>query len=261
MTTRAPAIVAAPADRAGFERSRSWRDLHRSRPGGGRRAAGREPWIRSPRPSAARSARRADRASRPTRCTGSAPARRSGGDRGACSTRSADPPTSRCRCSSPPSTEARDGRGASTTARSGSRRRFWPGALTLVLPRRREQPRMGPGRRRRDGRACGCPSHPLALALLAVAGPLAVTSANRSGEPPADAATSCAAAFGDLVAVYLCESDAVRRDAVDRRRPRARGASRGSCGSGDVTPPSAIERDLLGGRRPTARLAASCPVP
>jgi tRNA A37 threonylcarbamoyladenosine synthetase subunit TsaC/SUA5/YrdC len=49
------------------------------------------------------------------------------------------------------------------------------------------------------------PHHPLALALLARSGPLAVTSANLSGEPPAREADSLAAAFGEQVAVYLCE--------------------------------------------------------
>ena len=49
------------------------------------------------------------------------------------------------------------------------------------------------------------PHHPLALALLARSGPLAVTSANRSGEPPARDADALATVFGDQVAVYLCE--------------------------------------------------------
>jgi tRNA A37 threonylcarbamoyladenosine synthetase subunit TsaC/SUA5/YrdC len=49
------------------------------------------------------------------------------------------------------------------------------------------------------------PAHPLARALLAEAGPLAVTSANRSGDPPATTCDGLRKAFGDLVAVYLCE--------------------------------------------------------
>lgn len=50
--------------------------------------------------------------------------------------------------------------------------RFWPGALTIVLP--------GPGDATQAFRA---PDHPDALALILAAGPLLATSANRSGEP------------------------------------------------------------------------------
>jgi tRNA threonylcarbamoyl adenosine modification protein (Sua5/YciO/YrdC/YwlC family) len=80
----------------------------------------------------------------------------------------------------------------------------WPGALTLVLPRTaRSQPwDLGAGVGSIGVRV---PSHPLALALLAATGPLAVTSANRSGRPPATTCDELAEAFGDDVAVYLCE--------------------------------------------------------
>jgi L-threonylcarbamoyladenylate synthase len=56
--------------------------------------------------------------------------------------------------------------------------RFWPGALTLVLPRRPEVPDVvtagGPTV------ALRVPAHPIALALLRAAGPIAAPSANRS---------------------------------------------------------------------------------
>ena len=45
----------------------------------------------------------------------------------------------------------------------------------------------------------------MTLAILAGAGPLAITSANRSGEPAASSCDELHAVFGDLVAVYLCE--------------------------------------------------------
>src|SRR6266542_6841642 len=51
--------------------------------------------------------------------------------------------------------------------------RFWPGALTLVLPSAQAS----------GTQAFRVPDHPIALALLDAAGPLAVSSANRSGEP------------------------------------------------------------------------------
>ncbi|MGZ8579954.1 MAG: L-threonylcarbamoyladenylate synthase [Actinomycetota bacterium] len=83
-------------------------------------------------------------------------------------------------------------------------RAFWPGALTLVLPR---SGRSGAWKLGGDGESIGVrvPAHPLARAVLTAAGPLAVTSANRSGEPPATTCDGLRAAFGDLVAVYLCE--------------------------------------------------------
>ncbi|MEX0626732.1 MAG: L-threonylcarbamoyladenylate synthase [Chloroflexota bacterium] len=65
--------------------------------------------------------------------------------------------------------------------------RFWPGALTLVLPAV-------------DGgatQAFRVPAHDVALSLLAATGPMAVTSANRSGEPETLDADDVAIAFAD----------------------------------------------------------------
>ena len=47
------------------------------------------------------------------------------------------------------------------------------------------------------------PLHPVALELLAAVGPMAVSSANRSGEPPAQTADDAQAQLGESVAVYL----------------------------------------------------------
>ncbi len=63
--------------------------------------------------------------------------------------------------------------------------RFWPGGLTLVLSAVE-----GPGTQ-----AFRVPDHPVTLALLAAAGPLAVSSANRSGEPETFDADDVAIAF------------------------------------------------------------------
>jgi L-threonylcarbamoyladenylate synthase len=58
---------------------------------------------------------------------------------------------------------------------------FWPGPLTLVLPK---APLVPVAVSRTGTVAVRVPDHPLARALIAAAGtPLAVTSANRSGEP------------------------------------------------------------------------------
>jgi L-threonylcarbamoyladenylate synthase len=65
--------------------------------------------------------------------------------------------------------------------------RFWPGGLTLVLP----------GVTGDGSQAFRIPDHPVTLALLSAAGPLAVTSANRSGEPETLDADDVAIAFAD----------------------------------------------------------------
>ena len=82
----------------------------------------------------------------------------------------------------------------------------WPGALTMVLPRREGSASWVLGG---DDATLGVrvPSHSLALALLARTGPLAVTSANRSGDPPARTCDELVRTFGDSVAVYLCQDD------------------------------------------------------
>jgi len=60
--------------------------------------------------------------------------------------------------------------------------RFWPGPLTLVLPRRPDSPVSLLASAGLDSLAVRQPDHPVALALIAAAGrPLAAPSANRSG--------------------------------------------------------------------------------
>jgi L-threonylcarbamoyladenylate synthase len=78
---------------------------------------------------------------------------------------------------------------------------LWPGALTLVVP-------VDPARGRRlggDGRTVGlrCPDHRLVRSLCAEAGPLAVTSANPHGAPPATTAEAVRAAFASSAAVAV----------------------------------------------------------
>jgi L-threonylcarbamoyladenylate synthase len=78
----------------------------------------------------------------------------------------------------------------------------WPGPLTLVLPRAPGLPAWL-GDLESDSIGVRVPDHTGALALLEAFGPVAVTSANRSGEsPPADD-EGARVVFGDLVAVYL----------------------------------------------------------
>jgi L-threonylcarbamoyladenylate synthase len=79
--------------------------------------------------------------------------------------------------------------------------RFWPGALTLVLPRRPDlNADLGD-----DDATIGvrCAAHPVPLALCAKVGPLATTSANRHGDDPATTAEALAAALGPGVELIL----------------------------------------------------------
>ena len=74
----------------------------------------------------------------------------------------------------------------------------WPGALTLVLPRRPDlDADLGD-----DDATIGlrCPDHPVPLAICRGLGPVATTSANRHGDPPATTAAAVAGLPGvDLV--------------------------------------------------------------
>ena len=80
--------------------------------------------------------------------------------------------------------------------------RYWPGAVTLVVPRLDTAPTwLGDTRRRTV--ALRCPDHPVALELLRYTGPLAVTSANPSGEGPVGTAEEARAVFEDDVLTYL----------------------------------------------------------
>lgn len=78
----------------------------------------------------------------------------------------------------------------------------WPGPLTLVLRRHVELPEWV-GDNTLGTVAVRIPDHPVALDLLAAAGPLAVTSANRSGNPPALDEVEARGLLGNGVAVYL----------------------------------------------------------
>jgi tRNA threonylcarbamoyl adenosine modification protein (Sua5/YciO/YrdC/YwlC family) len=80
-------------------------------------------------------------------------------------------------------------------------RAFWPGALSLVV-------RQAPSVQWDLGDARGTvmlrmPLHPVAIELLREVGPMAVSSANVSGRPPAVDAENAREQLGDLVDVYL----------------------------------------------------------
>jgi L-threonylcarbamoyladenylate synthase len=78
---------------------------------------------------------------------------------------------------------------------------FWPGGLTLIL---RSQPSLTWDLGETRGTvAVRMPDHPAALALLGRTGPLAVSSANRTGQPAALTAADAQEQLGDAVSVYL----------------------------------------------------------
>ena len=81
-------------------------------------------------------------------------------------------------------------------------RPHWPGAFTAVLRWRRALAQ-GVGDHHRGTLGVRMPDHRILADLLSRSGPLAVTSANRSGSPPALDADGARRALGDGVSVYL----------------------------------------------------------
>ena len=79
--------------------------------------------------------------------------------------------------------------------------RFWPGALTIVLP---SQPSLSWDLGETRGTvAVRMPDHRITLELLSETGPLAVSSANLTGRPAAVTIDSAIGMLGESVAVYL----------------------------------------------------------
>lgn len=78
---------------------------------------------------------------------------------------------------------------------------FWPGALTMIFPAR---PTLGWDLGETHGTvALRMPNHPFTLALLEKTGPLAVTSANKSGNPPALLVETAQEQLGEAISLYL----------------------------------------------------------
>jgi tRNA threonylcarbamoyl adenosine modification protein (Sua5/YciO/YrdC/YwlC family) len=74
--------------------------------------------------------------------------------------------------------------------------RFWPGPLTLVVPRRRGfTVDLGGPPAAMQTIGVRWPDHPVVVALCELLGPLAVTSANLHGAPPASTADGVATVF------------------------------------------------------------------
>ncbi len=79
---------------------------------------------------------------------------------------------------------------------------FWPGALTVVLPKNSAVPDIVTGGQ--ETIAVRIPDHPASLELVIKAGrPLAVTSANLSGQPTPDTAPDVAQQLGENLPLVL----------------------------------------------------------
>lgn len=78
---------------------------------------------------------------------------------------------------------------------------FWPGGLSIVVPEAPSLPwNLGDTR---GTVLLRMPNQPLAIELLREVGPMAVSSANISGNPPAVTAAGAKDQFGDAISVYL----------------------------------------------------------
>jgi tRNA threonylcarbamoyl adenosine modification protein (Sua5/YciO/YrdC/YwlC family) len=78
---------------------------------------------------------------------------------------------------------------------------FWPGGLTVVA---RVQPSLQWDLGDTGGTvAVRMPLHPVAIELLQATGPMAVSSANKSGHPPATTVDEAVEQLGESVSVYL----------------------------------------------------------
>jgi L-threonylcarbamoyladenylate synthase len=156
---------------------------------------------------------------------------------------------------------------------------FWPGPLTLVVPRREPSPIADIVTAGLDSVALRVPAHPIAQALIAAAGrPLAAPSANPSGRLSPTTAAQVREGFGDRVPVLdggPCEAG-VESTIVRVEEGRATQLRPGALSRTDLE--SVLERPLAtdshGGKiaapgmmashyapRATLRLAAAAPRP
>jgi L-threonylcarbamoyladenylate synthase len=93
--------------------------------------------------------------------------------------------------------------------------RHWPGALTMVLPASERLPKaMNPT----DPTTIGIrvPNHPIARHILALTGPLATTSVNRSGQPPLLTMSEINAQFPEVLTLHPDDLAALERNYADQ---------------------------------------------
>jgi len=128
--------------------------------------------------------------------------------------------------------------------------RFWPGGLTVICL---AQPSLAWDLGETRGTvALRQPDHPAALALLARTGPMAVSSANRTGHPAATTAQEAAEQLGDSVAVYLDGGQApggVASSIVDATGGRLRLVRAGAISLAELREVAEVEGPEDGGAR------------
>jgi len=111
--------------------------------------------------------------------------------------------------------------------------RYWPGPLTLVVPRRRSfTADLGGPPSARQTVGVRWPDHPVIQSLCRQLGTLAVTSANRHGSPPATRASEVASIFaGDRGLAMILDGgvcDGTPSSVVECRGPAVRSLREGS---------------------------------
>ncbi len=78
--------------------------------------------------------------------------------------------------------------------------RFWPGPLTCIIPK---QPTLPQAVSATSTVGVRVPDHPVARALLRAAGPMAVTSANISGQPSPSTAEEVSSQLGGRIGLII----------------------------------------------------------
>lgn len=112
---------------------------------------------------------------------------------------------------------------------------FWPGALTIVLPARAD---LGWDLGETGGTlALRMPDHPAALRLLELTGPLAVTSANHTGDAPATDLASALAAFPDRAQELTAIQEPSRSASATMHDPQA---AQGSASTSALSEPQEL---------------------
>jgi L-threonylcarbamoyladenylate synthase len=123
---------------------------------------------------------------------------------------------------------------------------FWPGALSLVVQQAPSlQWDLGEGRGKVMVRM---PLHPVAIELLREVGPMAVSSANISGRPPAITADDARRQLGELVGVYLDAGPSQQQAAstiIDLTGPTPHILREGPVGADEIATVLGLEADTL----------------
>jgi len=123
---------------------------------------------------------------------------------------------------------------------------FWPGALSIVVQQAPSlQWDLGEGRGKVMVRM---PLHPVAIELLREVGPMAVSSANISGRPPAITADDARRQLGELVGVYLDAGPSQQQAAstiIDLTGPTPHILREGPVGADEIATVLGLEVDTL----------------